>query len=430
MQRVLNTTIGAMAACRECAEWIAADDRFCSQCGSGVDRADSGFLGVETSSGELGVASRDGPARGWFVLVAAIIVGLLWMLSRPSGDAASPAVSDPTPDRQTDQFGREEEDTAEANGNGNGNGNEQNDRENAGIESIGTGPAFGREVGWSLWFRGISGLQRIDLDTQDVTEFDVSDRSPMYADDGWLVLAAVADSRSTVVAVPIDNPGAEAVNLGDGSYWPLSITAGPERGTVWMINVEPTEEQAWHLIRLANGEVLDELPAETLYFLSSQVGPDVVSASDGGIYEWRAGDYRRVADGALLAIGDDLVLARTCETPTMCDLHWLDRSTWDRVDRTIPDDFRGDGFWTWLSPRGRILIEQSATRLEVFDLDSGTKVDLTLDLWDPTRLAVSPDERYVAVVSGQPIIHDLETDETYRLKVPVGDEWVLFVDDD
>ncbi|MGI9616737.1 MAG: hypothetical protein ACR2QO_27730 [Acidimicrobiales bacterium] len=412
-----------MAACRECAESIAPEDRFCAHCGAGVAGTDRGVLGLEPVADEPSTVSRDGPARGWFALVAVIVVGLVWMLSRPSDDSASPPLGDSTPDRQTDGFSRDEQDTAD------GESDEQHDRDHAETESIGTGPAFGREVGWSLWLRGINGLQRIDLDTQNVTEFDVRDRSPIYADDDWLVLAAVADSRSTVAAVPIDDPDAEAVNLGDGSYWPLSITAGPERGTVWMINVEPAEEQAWHLIRLADGDVVEKLPAEALFFLSSQVGPVVVSASDGGIFEWRAGDYRRVADGVLLAVGDDLVLARTCETPTNCDSHWLDRSTWNRVDRDLPDDFRGDGYWTWLSPRGRILIEQSATRLEVFDLVNGSKVDLTVDLWDPTRIAVSPDERYVAVVSGQPIIRDLETDEIYRLAVPVGDEWVLFVAD-
>jgi len=411
-------------------EWSIDDNgRFCSHCGAANTAVDNNFGGSEKEFIQRSAITRGGQGLWPMVAGVVVVVGLAILLTRAPGNPDTLPVGGSIQDDLTATTAGQDADGVTS------IGDEVTPDtsitvavDGVGIESAGSGPALGREVGFSLWFRGITGLQQLDLNTLDTTTFDLLDASPIYAHDGWLVLAGVADARSSIFAVPVDDPEHEAVDLGDGTYWPPSAKAGPAPGTIWMINVAPTRQSAWHLIRLADGDVLSELPAEPLYFLAFQVGPEVASSRDGGIFEWQDGEYRRVAEGTMLAASDELVLAQNCETPSVCNQQWLDRSTWEPVNRPLPAGFRGDGFSTTLSPGGRILIEQSTTRLEVFDLDNGSNIDLPLDLWDASRLAVSPDERYVAVVAGLPILQDLDTGETYQLEIPVADEWVLFVD--
>lgn len=402
-----------MPSCRECDRALAPDDRFCAGCGAAAtDEVD--VIGTETP---LAREERVGTGTGPVVVVIVgllVAVGGLWAMTRSSDDRAASG-SDPGASRgpRTDVSTTEGASPPPQPGIEDGSALEVNNDEAVLDASAGErGPLLDHETGLTLWAGGGRGLWRIDLDTGLVTEYDVTSFAPVHASDGRLVLADV--HSNAIRSVPIDDPEARPVGLGTSIGWPVPVAPGPAPGSIWVLTGD-YEHPTWRLLSLHDAEVIEEFPAGLSSFYSSATGPGVVASPDGGIYERQGRTYRRAAEGGMVAVGDRHVLISTCVQPSECPLQWLDRSTWQPLDRPIPDFDITIYSGAWLSPGGRVLLSAGSRVVRAFDVERNEPVPFVGDLWDVQQVAVSPDERYVATAGASPVIHDMDTGRTYEI---------------
>jgi hypothetical protein len=286
-------------------------------------------------------------------------------------------------------------------------------------------PLLGEPVGVSVLLPDSGNLRRLDLDTGRSTTYDTSGQ-PLFASGEWLVLTSPAGMLAR--SVPIADPAAEGVVLDVGShYWQRSdVRPGPEPGQAWMLS--RGSAPVWQLVNLEDGTMLDEQPGAVMSVGLSPSDPSVATSLAGGVFAFDGQQYEKVFDGTLVAVSDDHVLAQACTQPLECELHWLDRSTWDPIERPVPD---ADIAWGgWLSPGGRILGYPTAAGDEIafnlFDVEQGMPVDLAVDgyLEQP---AFSPDGRLMAFITdGSAVtLYDIETGQVHQLAEIGPGSWPL-----
>ncbi len=230
----------------------------------------------------------------------------------------------------------------------------------------GVPPLLGHTTGLSLLITIPGGLQRLDLDTGERETFRATGRAVLVADD-HLVLW---DPKSgEVTALPLGDLDGVATVLGVTANDPVG--AGPD-GAVWSLE------------------------------------------ADGG--------YRRRLDGGLVVNDDTLVLVQTCTGPAVCELGWLDRRTWEPVDRPLPDGpLAADGPALLV---GRLLVTVGPDGVSMLDVDCGRRLQVSMGAW---LLSSSPNRRYVASPGPRTVtVHDLDTLVSYRLDLVAGGD-VLFV---
>jgi hypothetical protein len=275
------------------------------------------------------------------------------------------------------------------------------------------GPVLGQPVGLALLVSSGASLERVDLDTGEVTGYEVRGW-PVHASGGWLLLNDPTQAES-LRALPLDDlQAAEGSPVGSTVGWPDRVHPGPEPGQVWVMGY--TESFVWRLIRLDDGDVLDQLPA--LFGLNGPIftGPSVMTSVAGGVFVHAGGQWRKVSEGMPLAVSDQYVLAQTCSQPLACGLEWIDRATWQQVVRPVPEA-AGIVGGVWLSPDGRVLaFSADAGPPQVFDVERGEVVDLVPV--DPAGVRVSPDGRYLVTAvepEGQLAVYDLDSGERHEV---------------
>lgn len=402
MRQAGSTTLGHVPTCRECGSAVADEDRFCSSCGATTADEPSALLGAESAVSQSSEVTTAGATR--FVVPAllglVLIVGLFWALARSSTGADDADNNDDAAAAEQSSSTQKPTTTAPTT---------SADRPLSfdPATDVESGPLLGREVGLSLFVGGGSSLKRVDLDTAQIVEFDVGRRRPVFATGQWLITGSEYSDDLQVVS--LTDPESTATPLGSSGFWPTPVFAGPDPDSVWIIR-GGFPDASWDLVSLVDGEVIEERPVGQSWFFDG--GPDLATTPAGGIYEFVDGEYVHVFDGQLSAASNSVVLAATCKGPTDCRYHWLDRETWEEIDRPLP------GLSTvWansLSPDGRILTFYNDHGPGVYDVERGEQLRLAVQT--PEEMAVSPDGRYLAAtVSGEVIIHDLDTLKRYKL---------------
>ncbi len=162
----------------------------------------------------------------------------------------------------------------------------------AGVEQ-GDGPVLGRKTGFSLMVGGTNTpLRVLDLDTGDLTVSEAM-LSPQFLAGSTLIFTTDAPTWARAPlddyrAAASDNPPAVRFNpIGDPAR---VLPSGAE--AVWLTWPRTEGGRYWQLIDLATSEVLREVTtpinARMLGGTDPFVGPEVISSSDGGVFELQA----------------------------------------------------------------------------------------------------------------------------------------------
>jgi hypothetical protein len=434
-----------MAPCGNCGLAGPDDARFCSRCGTGLGGAGLELRAVGTLISSESNLTRNQGNRLWPVVALGLgLLGLLWWPSTTAPAAELPVQTiRPTTTRSADQAALGPPTaaplspvTTES---------PLSPRPTPTVVEVASttvattvigagGPLLGQPSGLSLLIGDLAGLQRVDLDTGVVTSFDVRGW-PVRVAGSWLVVAE--PDRLSVRAVPLATPEVNSQLLGY-SATPGVVAAGPQSAQVWFLALEA--EPTWRLVDLDTGTTLDEVATtEGGGFVTND--PAVASSAAGGVFtnvvgpvgRGRSGDgaidygsYRKVFDGRPVAVSDDLVLVQTCSRATQCRLQWLDRATWQVIDRPAPE---GRSYWSgWLSPGGRVLTYyRDDVGAQIFDVERGSLIDLAVA--SPQQVSVSSDGRYLAAATVDSyVIYDRQTDHRYPIDLGrPGDHRLLLV---
>ena len=420
-----------MAACRECHSELSAGDRFCSSCGVVVDtdssQSNDGFELLGTTGGsETGSVDvqRSGRNRSRVFVVVALALGglvLFTLLRSPELDPDDPENAELRSDNEGSGGNGIEDDELDkwtTTTEGDESGTTRRSTTStvplvADVSYIGDGqPLLGEESGLYLFIGGESNkLRRVDLDTGEVVEYQEM-LIPSFASDGYLVAGDPASGRSRVLLV--EDPTVDTgVDVASGFYFPGSNAAlqGSEPGQYWVIG-DDFPNPSWRLIRLSDGEVLDEIElASQNFYGPTLAGPTVAGSPSGGVFELQEEGYVRVADGSPVAISTNFVLVERCTDPINCELEWLSRQTWEGVNRALPVSRPQ---WAQLSADGRVLMYYTDGGTEIFDVE---REKLVLGLGgDIETAAVSPNGRYIFTSSGSVQIYDLDAEQFFRLE--------------
>ena len=419
-----------MEACRECGASLGATDRFCAQCGRPTS-SDIEAFGSERTVAADQLVGRGGRGSALLVVatVLAIFAGLAWLTGGSSSDDGIPSTDDRSDEESTDRTTTPTERRGTSQTTTDLAPDDRPDTENRATTSTSLaedGPLLDHETGLAL-LSGGANLRRVDLDTGLVTEYELRG-VPVLQTGGWLALTDPNGGRT--FAVPLDDPdGGTMVELPQVAEWPPAVSAGPESGTAWFH--EPGDE-TFELIHvdLSDGTVLERREAtETWWFGFSSAPGGLASMPDGSIFASTDGGYERLDHGGLLAYNDELMLVTNCDAPDSCVLTWIERATGQPTERFLPpsDEIYVGG---WLSPSGRLLTlySKGPRPPSTFDVERGEVIDELPGLFSG-ELAISPDERYVAMVEVNPIIVDLDTGNTFTIPVSTqGYNRVLLVD--
>jgi hypothetical protein len=269
------------------------------------------------------------------------------------------------------------------------------------------GPVFGESVGYSV-FVGDSTLLNIDLDTGEVTEYDVRGR-PVHADEQWLVLLR---SDGSLMVVSRDDPEGPARRI-ETATRQGELTRGPEPSTVWTL-AAGEESLRWRAVSLTDGSVTVEIPTGG-WFFSQLPGPQVSSSQGGGVFVLEGGAYRRLADGIPLAGSDRSVLLRRCASPTDCEVALIDANDGSPVDRALPPIGLDD--WSFrLSNADRLLVVAGPSGARLLDLGTGAEVLRTSGHRDG-MFTFSPEGRFALALDATPRLYDSETGALVTLEV-------------
>ncbi|MEZ5411447.1 MAG: zinc ribbon domain-containing protein [Acidimicrobiales bacterium] len=455
-----------MESCPACGATTEAGDRFCAACGDAlagpslVGERDSGWAtGGSPDEPELLLLEPVPPAgsvaeqrvrperrarprrspRMWLVVAAGVAATAvaLWGIGRSNAESggSEDAARSPTttaapilPPDPTDAPGST--DTAGADI---GETVPTYDRETG-------GPVLGQPVGWSLLVGRTYdvGLERIDLDSGQSIRFDGMGGAPVALIDGQLVLQVPAEGGGMDLrAVPLSDPTAEGTELVADSFinsftWP--VFPGGD-GDLW-IYAATADSTTWRLVRVSDGQLIDEVPAPSLFQVGPlpSGGPDVATSPSGGLYRRDGSGYRLLHPARPILISRGAVLVVGCTRPDACFPQWVDVERGEPVDRPLPPDDGGIDWAGTADAAGRFLVgwRSGATTTGALVLyDTGRQRLVEVGAAVATgEVAATPDGRYLAVQAADHI-RIFDADQGRWVAVPgredAGQTGLLFV---
>jgi hypothetical protein len=300
----------------------------------------------------------------------------------------------------------------------------------------GDGPVLGRRTGLSLMVGGAATpLRVLDLDTGDLLVSEVM-LSPQFVVGSTLIYTTDPQSwwRTPLAQVPampdVDSLGARFLPIG-GPARVLPATAG----SVWLTWPRSGGGRDWQLIDLATSDVVREVTtsadARILGGSDPYVGPEVISSSDGGVFELQAdGSYEQRLEGTLIAVGAEEVLVRDCSTTVECSTAWYRRGDWRPTGRSTPSADLGSGR---LVAGERLLVgivPRPPLGAELYDMSTGEIVRAVGP--EPLRgVRVSPDGAWlVRKMFGRVEVVEIETGaSTVVPNLPLGrDDSIIWLD--
>jgi hypothetical protein len=391
--------------CLSCGRDLAAGDQFCSSCGYAADPGFGGLVMTEGTAAPVDTLTAADGGRGRVLasavtgLLVAVLAGSLLVgpgsphpgqaVAPESTGLPSPAPVDIRPSTTVPST--------------------TTPRATAAAPSVGTGPLFGRPTGLVVIQGNGSAIEAVDLDTGEVAAVGRGELPLALVGDRLIVTRS--SQQPGVWSLPYRAGGdpSDEVPLGEG--WEVATVAG--RSDVVWVSGWDEDRSTWTLVDVTTGDRLERVahPPQTMAVPSfggpgTAVGPELAATGDGGLYQRVNGEYRRVATGALLAAGTEVAVLRRCDERLRCAVVWLDRRTWQEVDRApLPGPFD----WVTLSPSGRW------ARLSDHRAETQTLVDSHRGMSWPLAasydiLAFSPDESFVAyhTTTGQLVVVDLE----------------------
>lgn len=270
-------------------------------------------------------------------------------------------------------------------------------------------------------------LVEADLGAGALTDFGadriVSDGNPLVVGTDWVV-ASPSNGRARVIW---SDGGESALALGD--YWRLLPVPGADR--FWRGSFGPPTIGigAFELVDLAGtplGPVI-EMPANSWPVLVDPRTGGVAVAVAGRSYVVLDEGVEHLADGQIVNLSEDVVVAYGCDEALVCSLSRTDRTTGEVTvvppDPTLDEPLRWDSVADWggadssISPDGRwSAVIGSSWRSSVsgiVELASGRFVELT-EISAPPTVVWSPDSRWAFYVDDLvPMAYDTVTDDRF-----------------
>jgi len=266
---------------------------------------------------------------------------------------------------------------------------------------------------WELFARGPDEVVRIQPALGRITQT----RLPALQSSGPVSLIA---GTGGVVVRPLDYvpgyivpDGAPARPLPAGLGQSGEIFPGPDRGHVWVQGAQ--DGRTLVLVGLDGTRTGPSirLPATTQWPLMSDGAGYVLVRGVGGDYDARPDGLRRVTRGSVAAVGPTGWLALECDDRARCVWVAIDRATGSRrtlagppADPNVPAGA--------ISPDGSVAAVFRQVRgsepqtVHLVDLASGADYELAVsrdpDVYDTSRLAWSPDSRWLFLVTGKRLV--------------------------
>ncbi len=400
--------------CTGCLHPVAAEARYCPQCG---------LPHIAATSAEAD--SPDEPGKGvvWpVVAVVALAAGVLgWQVL---GGRSPTPVGDPTTgaDQAADAT------TVPADGESEATDMaasaqvvttpppDEVDLIEVSVSDLAEDDTFASLAGQYLFASHSQGLVRIDIDGGQVDEFDWPEPHESvvgrYRDQ--LILL---DGQGRVSAVSVSRPGAPSTTLFD--------LEGQQVFDARMVDDRILALVVWvadDLIPSGSVRLLVDLETKTqLDVVNGWRADDVTWVPGGGVFQFVDGAYRRVAEGHVMAATDREILIYRCDAPDDCQPRWIDR------DRGQPSASHPppEGIW------GVEPVDGSDRVIQVYQEDTPRYFDIDQGWYLPANLAgPAPDVGFLQQTSGPAtandrflfvpqaksvLIYDLHTQDTYRL---------------
>lgn len=287
----------------------------------------------------------------------------------------------------------------------------------------------GVELGGTLVEADVAGGTLTDFGSDRI----VTDGSPLVVGPDWVV-ASASSSRARVIWSDGDE---STLPLGD--YWRFLPVPGTDR--FWRGSFGGvTGVGAFELVDLA-GEPLGpviETPANSWPVLVDPVTGGVAVTVAGRSYVVHGDGVEHLADGQIIALSEDVVVAYGCDEALVCSLSSIDRRTGEVTvlppDPTLESPLRWDSSADWggadstISPDGRwSAVIGSSWRASVsglVDLASGRFVELTEMISSPPSVSWSPDGRWAFYLDDRtPMVYDTVTDERFPVFTDVV-QWI------
>lgn len=280
-------------------------------------------------------------------------------------------------------------------------------------------------TGLSLVLSGGRAWRVLDLETG--SSYDVEQRGDLVdATAGYLL----AYDNEDLTAVPLGDLTAEPVRIPGPR---TQLVEGEAENQVWI-----RQEGAllgsgtFNLFDIASEEFIGDRDVPGgVWTIGFPIGRSLefVSPPTGGVYRHDGERYRLTAPGALVAQNDGLALIDQCDEQLDCAFEWRDTSTWEIVDRPVPE--RGFDVATLIQgSRWLLLTSWQDWSLQLFDSLSGEIHELDSGPDSASNgPSFSPDGRWMAQVSSTLRITDLETMETVQVDGSWSRFWsMVFVD--
>lgn len=303
----------------------------------------------------------------------------------------------------------------------------------------GSGPVVGEQTGLALVISNpaVRSLRLLDLDTG--TEYELaSGGHPLGILDGHLLVK----SEGVLSALPLDSQEGSLVRLTSSAMEWIDVV-GVADGAVWVRPyVEWTGDETTIEGYDSAGNLVDERTLEdaSLYLGPSAWG-ELSQDIGGGVYRIEGDSYRRLSQGWILAVGDELALVRECDERRQCGLNWYRIQTWESAEQLPSPELVGVGSSLTLHGNDRWLVEHSwsTNRFTVVEIATGRVVrefwQTLLDLGSETYNPFSPDGRWLVEDSASGIvIVDLDTGTEFayesEMTGPSGNLTGVFIDRD
>ncbi|NNE94425.1 MAG: hypothetical protein HKN24_00155 [Acidimicrobiales bacterium] len=268
-------------------------------------------------------------------------------------------------------------------------------------------------LGWYVVATDQDGLIRVDPASGEVVDLDIPTRllgrawgSVVVQDIEGRVYAL--DPASLAGETPIEVPG--PINDELYAFLPSWITTSSTPDHVWLVRSTGGAVEV-NLRTGAEGRRA-EVEARALSDLSTT--PGFVSPPSGGVYRLEeAGDYVRVADGAVMTEAPGAVLVQRCSTELECSNLWLDATDLTAVTGRFTPTFRRESMRVAAVADGEYLATEFTDRVggsegseirldysEVRHIETGRRVELHSVELQPLWLGrgdIAPDGSLVAV---------------------------------
>ncbi len=411
--------------CPDCDGAVPPSARFCPKCGVSVVAPDLMLdpMGVtDSEASEQTNAGGDGDTQkaDWRAIgsIAAVAIGLIvWLVLRTpvtTLDDVAEALAFPDAVEAADSRVA-------------GSSGDSSDFVPVRLDGVTDAqPILGDEVGLHLYVGRPSMIARIDLDTGEVTNFDI-DGQPVTIWRDQLVLL----SDQQILTVPLNDPSGQARLVYD-----LPVNSSADLSDLFLLRGDRLVMTFQSFGRLQINETYTVVDLESGEAQTWELPPSSVSrfglvwVPGGGVFDAVDGEFTKVFDGLSISGGPTSGIGYSCQAPDDCSMQAFDRQTGELLADFIFPEVSQPWLFQQVPGSDRLVVvldhdERTDTIVgqRLFDTIAGDYLPGP-NLWrgvdagyldDPLRVAVWDDRLVAASTESGTRIQDVTTGDAWEL---------------